>query len=274
MIGGGPFNLPPGKWTDDTSMALCLAESLLHQKGFDPADQMGRYLDWWQRGYLSSTGECFDIGGTVKNALQKYQQTQNPFAGSSAPDTAGNGSLMRLAPVVLFYHPEIDKVIDYAALSSKTTHAAPEAVESCTLFAAILCAALEGKGKAALLDQRTGDFRTPKVRELAGGHFAQKPKSEIKATGYCIASLEAALWCFQNTDSFESAILEAANLGDDADTTAAITGQLAGAYYGMAQIPGRWLEKLHMREEIQSLAVRLYNLPDKADRGMRDSGIS
>lgn len=135
MVGGGPFNLKPGQWTDDTSMALCLAESLLSKNGFDAADQMGRYLNWWQSGYLSSTGECFDIGMTVSEALARYQQTGDPFAGSTDPYTAGNGSLMRLVPVVLYYFPDRDRIRAFSTNSSRTTHAAPEAVECCQLFA-------------------------------------------------------------------------------------------------------------------------------------------
>ena len=125
MVGGGPFHLKPGQWTDDTSMALCLAESLLNKNAFDAADQMGRYLNWWQWGYLSSTGECFDIGMTVSQALDRYQQTGEPFAGSTDPHSAGNGSLMRLVPVVLFYFPDARQIRRFAADSSRTTHAAP-----------------------------------------------------------------------------------------------------------------------------------------------------
>ena len=129
MVGGGPFNLKPGQWTDDTSMALCLAESLLNKKGFDAADQMGRYLNWWQSGYLSSTGECFDIGMTVREALTRYLENSQPFAGSTDPYTAGNGSLMRLAPIVLYYFPDPERIRRFSADSSRTTHAAPEALE-------------------------------------------------------------------------------------------------------------------------------------------------
>ena len=141
MVGGGPFHLKPGQWTDDTSMALCLAESLLAKNGFDAADQMDRYLDWWQHGHLSSTGECFDIGMTVSDALARYKETGQPFAGSSDPHTAGNGSLMRLVPVVLYYFPNRERVRTFAAKSSRTTHAAPEAVECCLLFADLICEA-------------------------------------------------------------------------------------------------------------------------------------
>jgi ADP-ribosyl-[dinitrogen reductase] hydrolase len=257
MVGGGPFNLKPGQWTDDTSMALCLAESLLTKNGFDASDQMGRYLNWWHWGYLSSTGDCFDIGMTVHEALTRYQETGNPFAESTDPFTAGNGSLMRLAPVVLFYFPDIDQVRTFSSSSSRTTHAAPEAIECCQLFAGLICKALQGVTKLDLQHLSHSHISEPKVTAIAGGNYLAKPKSEIVGTGYCVASLEAALWCFHHTDSFEDAILQAANLGDDADTTAAIVGQLAGAFYGVQKIPKSWLAKLHMRDEIEATADAL-----------------
>ena len=258
MVGGGPFNLKPGQWTDDTSMALCLAESLLSKNGFDAADQMDRYLNWWQWGYLSSTGECFDIGMTVSEALARYQQTGEPFAGSTDPYTAGNGSLMRLVPVVLYYFPDRDRIREFSTNSSRTTHAAPEAIECCQLFAELTCNALQGAAKADLLSLPTSTFLEPKVAAIARGDYLVKPESAILGSGYCVASLEAALWCFHHTDSFEAAILKAANLGDDADTTAAIVGQLAGAHYGVQAIPRSWLAKLHMRQDIEAYADRLF----------------
>ena len=258
MTGGGPFGLQPGQWTDDTSMALCLAESLILKGAFDPADQMVRYLNWWQWGYLSSTGTCFDIGGTVRSALASFQETGNPWSGSTAPDTAGNGSLMRLAPVVLFAYPDTEAAVAYAADSSRTTHAAPEAVESCQLFAALLCSALAGTPKEALMDSVAYRPAEPRLVELASGDFIAKKEGQIRGTGYCVESLEAALWCFFHTDTLEEAVLRAVNLGEDADTTGAIVGQLAGAYYGAQAIPARWLEVLAMRGDIEELAGKLF----------------
>jgi ADP-ribosyl-[dinitrogen reductase] hydrolase len=258
MVGGGPFNLEPGQWTDDTSMALCLAESLLAKSGFDAKDQMGRYLNWWKWGYLSSTGQCFDIGSTVRQALQKYQETNQPFAGSIEPETAGNGSLMRLAPVVLFYFPFPDEIAKYTVASSCTTHAAREATECCRLLGEVITKALDGKTKAEVLSPSSTTFLEPKVRSIASGEYMQKSREQIFGTGYSVASLEAALWCFWQSSTFESAVLEAANLGDDADTTAAIVGQVAGAFYGKSGIPSEWLAQLYMRAEIEEIATALF----------------
>ena len=259
MVGGGPFNLQPGQWTDDTSMALCLAESLLQKRGFDAADQMGRYLNWWHWGYLSSTGACFDIGMTVRDALEHYQSYRDPFAGNTDPQTAGNGSLMRLAPVVLFFYPDRNRIREFAALSSRTTHGAAEAVESCQVLADVIGNALSGGSKTDVLRVSSEHLTEAKVIALAQGAYRGKARSEVSGTGYSVASLEAALWCFYHTDSFAEAVLAAANLGDDADTTAAIVGQLAGAFYGIQAIPSDWLQKLWMRQEIETMADALHH---------------
>jgi len=260
MTGGGPFRLAAGQWTDDTSMALCLAESLLACNGFDARDQMTSYVKWWKEGYLSSTGKCFDIGGATRSALESFRQNGEPYSGSTDPNTAGNGSLMRLAPVILFYFPSLEDVIEFSALSSRTTHAAPQAVECCQLFASILLRALSGEPKAQVLAPEGFSPQSPKVAAISRGDYLRKTRDEVRGLGYCAASLEAALWCFQSTASFEAAVLEAANLGDDADTTAAITGQLAGAHYGVEAIPEVWLGRLHMRAEIERLAERLFEV--------------
>lgn len=151
MIGGCPFDLEPGQWTDDTSMALCLASSLVERAGFDAKDQMDRYCRWRNDGYLSSTGECFDIGHTINDALQRYEATGDPFAGSTAADAAGNGSIMRLAPVPMCYAHGIEKAERYAAESSRTTHGATECVDACRLLARILVRALHGESKPDVL---------------------------------------------------------------------------------------------------------------------------
>lgn len=234
MVGGGPFHLQPGQWTDDTSMALCLAESLIACRGFNARDQMDRYLRWYTEGENSVIGRCFDIGNATSAALRRYQKTGDPFAGNPDPHTAGNGSLMRLAPVVLYYWPDRAQAIHFAAESSRTTHAAPEALECCRQFAALLCHTLEGLGKGA-----------------------PPAFGEIKPTGYVVHSLEAALYCFHTTNSFRDGCLKSANLGGDADTIAAIYGQIAGAHYGEQGIPESWRQRLAWTDRIASLADAL-----------------
>lgn len=258
MLGGGPFVLPPGAWTDDTSMALCLASSLIDVNGFDPRDQMNRYCNWFEQGYLSSTGECFDIGNTTRQALQRYRETDDPFSGSLDPKSAGNGSIMRLAPVPLFYFPDRSQALHYSVESSRLTHGAPECLEACRLLGDILLRALRGNAKSELLFSTNPDSLTvAALKNIARGDYRSKFENDIRGTGYVVDSLEAALWCFWTTDSFGGAILKAANLGDDADTTAAVCGQVAGAFYGVSAIPAHWLEKLVMRREIEEMADRL-----------------
>lgn len=257
MVGGGPFDLPVGAWTDDCSMALCLAESLLRRGGFDAKDQMNRYCNWANYGYLSSIGHCFDIGGTVAAALERYQMYGDPFAGSADPGSAGNGSIMRLAPVPMFYLLHDNQLTQYAKDSARTTHAAAEALDCTALFAHQLALALRGASRNEIALEHGYAADTDKGKLLANGAWIEKTRDHIRGSGYVVESLEAALFCFWHSNSFESAVLMAANLGDDADTTAAIVGQLAGAFYGVGAIPPHWLERLIMRADIEVLADQL-----------------
>jgi len=265
MVGGGPFRLKPGQWTDDTSMALCLAESLIECRGFDPRDQMERYVRWWKEGHLSSTGSCFDIGNTTRTALATFMKTGNPFSGPVDAYSAGNGSLMRLAPVPMFYAGNPRKAIEKSGESSKTTHGAPAAVDACRYFGALTVGALNGNDKETILSDHycpvPGYWQEkPLIREIAeiaAGSFKYKHPPEIRGSGYVVQSLEAALWAFYNSSSFKEGCLMAVNLGDDADTTGAIYGQLAGAYYGDKAIPVSWRDKLSGRELIFQITEKL-----------------
>jgi ADP-ribosyl-[dinitrogen reductase] hydrolase len=269
MVGGGPFGLKPGQWTDDMSMALCLAESLIEKRGFDPKDQMDRYCRWWKEGYLSSTGACFDIGITVKTALASYRRSGEPFAGSTDPFIAGNGSLMRLAPVPLAFRRNVELAIHNAGESSRTTHAAPTTLDACRYFAGLLLGALEERSKEELLssffypapDQQYWKRHplSPEIAEIANGSFKQKQPPAIIGSGFVVASLEAALWAFYRSDSFPDGALRAVNLGNDADTTGAIYGQLAGAFYGVNAIPEDWIKRVTMREFIGERADALFD---------------
>ena len=257
MVGGGPFRLEAGQWTDDTSMALCLATSLVECCGFDAKDQMDRYVRWSEDGYLSSTGRCFDIGGTVSGALARYRRTGDPFAGSADKNQAGNGCIMRLAPVPMWFYPDIESMAHHAAESSRTTHGTAECLDACRLLARVLHRAFEGQSKEDVLFADASFSGAPKIQAIARGTYRDTSRDSVRGSGYVVDSLEAALWCVWTTDTFEAAILEATNLGDDADTTAAVAGQVAGAIYGTEGIPARWREKVAMRELIVDLADRL-----------------
>lgn len=247
MVGGGPFHLRPGQWTDDTSMALCLAASLIETQTFDAQDQMERYWQWYEHGYMSSTDRCFDIGTTTRRALQDFKRTGNPFSGDTDPHSAGNGCIMRLAPVILYAYPDRELAIELAGQSARTTHGAPEAVAATRLFGTMLHQALAGADKEGIL---LGHGIAPEslpseaLAAIARGDYRTKTRDQIRGSGYVVASLEAALWCFWKTCSYRDAVLEATNLGEDADTTAAICGQVAGAFYGESGLPPEWLERL------------------------------
>lgn len=257
MQGGGPFRLEKGQWTDDTSMALCLTHSLLSCQGFDPVDQMNRYCNWWRVGYMSSTGDCFDIGGTVMQALDKYIEHSDPFSGSIDEDSSGNGSLMRLAPIAIFYASNRDNAIKYAGESSRTTHGSAECIDSCRLFSNLILEAVTATSKEQIFERNEYQAYAPKVIALSNMAFLSKDYTDLTGSGYVIESLESALWCFMNSHSFEEAILLAANIGNDADTTAAICGQIAGAYYGFSGIPEKWSSAITMANEIKQWANEL-----------------
>lgn len=266
MVGGGPFRLQPGQWTDDTSMALCLGTSLLHVAGFDAADQMTRYCNWWEHGYLSSTGRCFDIGNTVRDALGRYTQSGDPLSGSTNARSAGNGSIMRLAPVPMFYAPDADAAIRFSGESSRTTHGCAECIDACRYLGLVLVRALGGAGKNEVLSNCDPELVTSDaIKQIAGGSYRGKTQADILGSGYVVRSLEAALWCFDVTDSFEEAVLEAVNLGDDADTTGAVCGQVAGAFYGESGIPDRWLQRLAMIDELRDMSDRLQSATMSAE---------
>lgn len=254
MTGGGPFNLAGGDWTDDTAMALALADSLITCQGFDPHDLATRFVSWWREGAYSCTGTCFDIGITTHEALARFVQTQEPYAGSTDPRSAGNGSLMRLAPVALFALHDARLADQLARDQSRVTHAATQAVEACAFFVQLLREAIQGQPD--VLHPRTwaGD---PSIAAVAAGSWRQKPRDEIRSSGYVIDTLEAALWAVGTTSSFEDALILAVNLADDADTVGAVTGQLAGALYGAAAIPERWLYLLAWRTQITETAAKL-----------------
>ncbi|MEM9770147.1 MAG: ADP-ribosylglycohydrolase family protein [Cyanobacteria bacterium P01_D01_bin.73] len=271
MVGQGPFGLEPGQWTDDTSMALCLATSLVTIDGFDARDQMDRYCRWWQEGYLSSTGECFDIGNATAESLARFRETGEAIAGSENPRKAGNGSIMRLAPIPMFFFsswaiadplPDFEVMLEelgqWAISSSRTTHGAAECLDACQWYARAITRALYDEGKEEiLLADRDMSLESDSIRAIAQGEYRTKTRDEISGSGYVVKSLEAALWCFDQTDNFRDAILMAVNLGDDADTTAAVCGQIAGAFYGESGIPADWLAKLVQVDLIRELSDRL-----------------
>ncbi len=271
MIGGGPFGLHPGEWTDDTSMALCLAYSLKAtgqvDGSFDAADLMRRFVNWWRFGYCSVTGECFDIGTATRNALHRFEITGDPISGSLNEHSAGNGSIMRLGPIVLRYADNADAAFKAARLQSVTTHGALECIEACLLMTHVLlqlCRGVELRSAVA-----SGPLcESAKIAKISDASLFDKKRDEIRSTGYVVDTLEAALWAVGQSHSFEEAVLLAANLGDDADTVAAVAGQFAGARWGGGDIPKRWLDTLAWRDEITKLGSELIDLSREQINGL------
>jgi ADP-ribosylglycohydrolase len=265
-VGGGPFGLKPGEWTDDTAMALCMGNSLIECRGFNPAHQLMQYVRWYKQELGDSVGACFDIGMTTRTALVRFIETSESYCGSTHPGSAGNGSLMRLTPVPLFFARCPAEAIEKSGASSRTTHGAAAAVDACRYYGGLIVGAVQGKSKEQILAPKyspVGGYweRFPlvaKIDEIAAGSFKRKNPPEIAGEGYVVRCLEAALWAFHHSTSFADGCLKAVNLGDDADTTGAVYNQLAGAYYGYPGIPERWRGKLRKREMIESLAESLF----------------
>jgi len=267
ITGGGVFHLEPGQWTDDTSMALCLADSLVECRAFDPGDQLERYLRWCRTGYLSSNGACFDIGNTVRAALSRFARSREVYA---APDkmSAGNGSLMRLCPVPLCWWKKPERAIELSGECSRTTHGARAATDACRYFSGLLVGALLGVDKATLLSSRYAPVKgywdknplVPEIDEIACGSFMNREPPVIESSGYVVKTLEAALWAFRRSNTFEEGCRLAVNLGGDADTCGAVFGQIAGAFYADVGIPAKWLQLVARRQLIESLAEKLYML--------------
>jgi ADP-ribosyl-[dinitrogen reductase] hydrolase len=248
---GGPFGLNAGEWTDDTSLALALADSI--GRGWNLNDQAENYLAWWQKGKFSVTGHCFDIGGTTRHSLWKFDETRDALnCADKDAASSGNGSIMRLAPVPIKYHNlSQEELAVKARESSLVTHASSQCLSSCEYLAVTLAALINGASAHAAL---TIPFKG--LNRLVQEWIVEKktylnPETKIQGTGWVIKSLEAALWAFASTDSFEAAVLKAVNLGDDSDTTGAVCGQLAGAFYGESGIPQRWLDKLVRKDMIE-----------------------
>jgi len=256
---GGPFNLPLGYWTDDTSMALCLADSILAKQGYDSYDVMERYANWQDKGYRSSTGVCFDIGNQVFTAISSYKN--NPQVATTEPRTesAGNGCIMRLAPAVIASiaaKNSLEYTMQIAAISGRETHFSKLAEEATALFAGLLFNVVKASSKNEVLR-----FNAPETLNtqllMTIQNASQKTEDELKPTGFVLDTLEVAVWAFMTTDSFKEGSLKAVNLGGDSDTIGAVYGQLAGAYYGLSGIPQDWLDQLQDFNEIEKIAGQL-----------------
>jgi ADP-ribosyl-[dinitrogen reductase] hydrolase len=288
IIGGGVFNLEPGQWTDDTSMALCLAESLIEKEEFDGIDQMEKYVDWYKNGRNSVKGYCFDIGNSTINSLEWFIKNGGKYPFCPYMDHAGNGALMRLAPISIFYYGDYWDIMHMSGESSRTTHNSPQSVQSARIMGAYIQMGVDAKDKDYVTRPSLWPIpceECPSIETyITGGLANSEPlhpavekfvlsqdenfefnfkNGNATGGGYAPITLRAALWAFANTDSFKSGALKVVNLGGDADTTGAVYGQIAGAYYGLSGIPEAWVDKIWEIDRILEYGEKLYELNRK-----------
>lgn len=266
MIGYGAWNQPPGTWSDDSSLTFCLAESLI--AGYSIPDIAARFVRWYKEGYWGAHHKLFDIGGTTRNALSRIALGEDPyFSGDLEEESNGNGSLMRIVPAALYFHnlPDMELYQRIKEISA-ITHGHFRSVFSCFVFAKFVqqlirgeekLAALQNAGKAIAQFAAENDFNQNEIKlfeRILNGSIFYHLEESINSYGYVLDTLEASIWCFVRTDSYQDAVLRAVNLGGDTDTTGCVTGALAGFYYGVDAIPTDWLMVLARHNDIKNLS--------------------
>ena len=272
MTGYGTYNLPQGTWSDDSSLTFCLAESLC--SGFN-TDHMGElFVKWYYQDYWTATGEVFDIGIGTRNALYKIKNgTKAEFAGGQDEKDNGNGSLMRILPLVFAIKDlPIAERFERTKQVSSITHGHIRAVMACFYYLEFARQLIEGKSKFDIYEdlqmsipyffEKTGitGSEIAHFDRLLKANIATLSELEMRSGGYVIETIEACVWCLLTTDNYKAAVLKAVNLGHDTDTTAAVTGGLAGLLYGFDEIPKEWVKKIAKREEIEELGERFFKL--------------
>lgn len=259
MRAGGYFKLPAGAWTDDTAMALCLAESLIEHPGLDPKDLLDRFCLWAGKGANTSTGVCVGIGQNTLRVLGNYHRKGELFAPETRQKSDGNGAAMRLAPVAVRHWRNPSEAQRIAELQSRTTHYSDLSAAACEALAMIMTAQING------VDWETASKPTPAahwpdaIKAISVEDWSGRDRESISSTGFVVHTLEAALWAVDTTNNFSAAVLMAVNLGDDADSVGAVAGQLAGARYGLGAIPQNWLDALIHQAEIKRIGRILFD---------------
>ena len=270
MRGRGTFDLPPGSWSDDSSLTLCLAKSLADKGEFDMADVARSFVAWLGEGYMTPYGYAYDIGGTTAKAVSNMRQwiksgangpPDTPFGPNGERDN-GNGALMRILPGILFYDqyfgvdPEQDAMVGQVAVDiAAMTHGHQISILACGIYGAIVTNLMDGKDPARACKMGQIEWGLPEqFNRILAGNVQDIPESEIRSTGYVVDSLEAAIWCFTRQDNYRDTVLAAVNLGGDTDTIAAIAGGLAGVAYGIGDIPTAWIAQLAKGEMVMQIA--------------------
>ena len=270
MIGYGTYNQPPGTWSDDTSLTLCLLHSLT-KKEIDYTDMLQRFLSWIDEGKYTPHGEVFDVGIATRKALQRFRNGTEPLhCGGTSEQDNGNGSLMRILPLVFYLHAKDEKSFDIIHNVSSLTHAHKRSQIACGIYLTIAESLFDASDLKTAIDtglEKAKEYYENKkeyaddlkhYKRLFDIDFAKLPEKAIKSSGYVVDTLEAALWCLLNTDNYKDCVLKAVNLGEDTDTVAAVAGGLAGMLYGVDAIPKEWLSRLARGDYIEKLCEDFY----------------
>jgi ADP-ribosylglycohydrolase len=269
MMGYGTYNLPPGTWSDDSSMTFCLAESLCN--GFDLRDIAQSFVRWYGEGYWTPHGSVFDIGMTTRAAINRLMRGERPdLAGGMSVSDNGNGSLMRISPLLFYiYDKPIRERYEVTKLVSSVTHGHIRSAIACFYYLEFMCELLTGKDLAQAYRAVAGtvndflEFMEINPQEIRVFHrllynsIGELDEASISGSGYVVHTLEASMWCLLTTADYKSAVLKAVNLGEDTDTTAAVTGGLAGLLYGLDAIPQEWRDQLARKDDISYLSEKL-----------------
>ncbi|KAF1084747.1 ADP-ribosyl-(dinitrogen reductase) glycohydrolase [Sporotomaculum syntrophicum] len=268
MTGYGTFNTPPGTWSDDSSLTLCLVETLSSQ-GYDLTAIGQNFVRWFAAGHWTPFGRAFDIGGATWEAMENLSSGVEPLlAGPAGERNNGNGSLMRILPAAIYFAGEEDsELVQKICAISRITHGHPRSQLACCLYALLVKELLNGKSPVAAyaaLQQKAATIfpgkalagELPHFERVLAGTLPVEPEERIKSSGYVVDTLEAAIWCLLNESSFAATLLTAVNLGEDTDTVGAVTGGLAGVYYGLTCIPDVWLKAIIHIDEIKSLCAQ------------------
>ncbi len=267
MRSGGSHNQPAGTWSDDSSLAFCLAESIC-ETGINYEDQTKRFIGWLLRAKWTPHGEVFDVGNATREAIFRLDAGVEPVqAGPTGEFSCGNGSLMRILPIALYLaFADPDERIQCTMNCSCLTHGHERCQLACVMYVEVAAGLVRGMGLEEsvweatrnireLIGRGYSDERGP-FRRLTSIDIASLSRSEVSGSGYVIHCLESSLWCASRADSYRRGVLEAVNLGQDTDTTGAVTGGLLGLLYGIEGIPQRWIEALARRQDVLGLAKR------------------
>ena len=271
MTGYGSFNLPKGSWSDDSSMMLCLADSIGKSKGIDFNDIMQRFWKWFRHSKYTPDHKTFDVGRTCHAAIINFHHGINPLdCGLKTEQDNGNGSLMRIAPLPfylfkMFGENAMDnkEAFDLIHNVSSLTHAHNISLIGCDIYCSLMIEILKGTKKEALQG-----YALPKIGSYVNAHpefrearlkyerifhlnFKDLPEEQIRSSGYVVDTLEAALWCFLNSDNYRDCVLKAVNLGHDADTVACVAGSIAGLYYG--EVPADWKSAIRNKKLVDKV---------------------